>query len=425
MHDEVGITWCPVVPILVADAALEPPSLRGAGGQRQVDQRLSNLAVQGRTGEGRRHRQVRVDRVGQEILVLLEDPVTHAAAQPRSLRDVVSGIEVQIVGFVVRSQAHPPETEVVKTRVGIGPGRRPLGRRSGRLVGKDILPGQRVVIVTEERAQVTEAGLTLLPLVGPGQIHLVGGVVDGLGQNHRRRIAAVDAEQPGGGLEPFAPLVVHSDGEGPAPAEMHPRPRPEPVALMLDRHVLEIGIQGGECLNVVGRTPAGRQRQLVRPYAVVWGAGVVQPKVRDLVVSELEVVISLPPVVQLQIPGLEPEVTASDPKIAILRYVLAPAGVEVDVADRVRPLRLEPGILAELERIVADIERSQLDGVLENDFLFLLFAFFHRLQGEAAFLSGDHVHIEQSSRHHRRCRYSSAHGALPLPEADRPGGGSD
>ena len=306
------------------------------------------------SGCGDRRRQGGIDRVRQVVVVLGHAAVGEIAVQARAAAEVPSAGGADLVELVLGRAAG--------LAVAVGEPDDDRGPAIDR--GVRVLPAEAALVVVEQRGVVREAELLLLVAEAHHRVEIVAAVVDGLGDQHRARIAAAVADHRAEGLVAVAVLVAPAAAEVPVLARGAVEAEFEASAQLLEVDLVEAVVELGHARGGLRPDPVARQAlDPVRTGAGIDRAGAVGAIDRDLVVACVHPVLALHPALHADLARVEAEVGRGGTPPAGDLAVPRRAAADVEVQDAVDALLLEPGVLAELERGVADVAGADLDPV--------------------------------------------------------------
>ena len=321
-----------------------------------VDPPVQGSARQRLGDAGRLHRDIGVR---QERFVLGHATAGDTGADPGAVGNVVTGVHAELMEFIVRRQ-----TELAAA----GRESRTCCPAGDRRVG--IGPEQRIVLVGEHRQVVRHLDLQFLVFETQRGVNLLGGVVDGLGQDHRARIAAGVAEHAADALVAILGLVFVAGAEIPLrrqhPAETHAGT----LAFGLEIERLQTRQQLGHARGGAAADPVCRQGQVVAAGAVEDRARRVAAEHRNLVVVEEELVAALYAVLERGFARIQAEVETLEAPVSSAIAVVCTAVEQVQIQQRGQALLVESGVAAESERIVADEVGAHFDTAAELGGLF-------------------------------------------------------
>ena len=337
----IGIDRRLVVTVVILVAGGKMQVVRQLGVQLDVRMRGFDLAV-----ERKRRGHGATGRIRQERLVLRHTAKTQVAAQARLLAQGVAARGTELMELIVR---HLPVT-------GSGVARS----------GKQVIPGQRPVVVAEQRGVITDLRLQFFVGITRDGIKQIGAVIDRFGRE-RRAAAAAGANldwYPGElGAVFFLALVVHRNI--PAGCQLFGQAETRCLASGLDVEALHTGCEPGYRGSSGPVRHAGRLGQHRRTQPVVRRLVTIAVQLVQLVVFEAQSIVALLAALDTDAPGIQPQIARDEIQIA---GIVVATHTRPRVADQegTRPLH-PPAVIAKFVAAVIHMTDANLNLAVRSD----------------------------------------------------------
>ena len=355
-----------VVPVVVMVVHCKTQAPGQLTGEAQVQHGRVDFRVQRRERHGRVHVEVRIDRVGQQRLILAHLAVGQVGRQAGGTAEVHPAVGFQLDVAVVRRQRQAAE------RVGVlDPGGPTVA------VAVCVLEGQGALVVREERGVHPDAELRTVGGIAEHRLHDVRGPVDRCGQDHGPGIAGGVAEDAAERPHAVLRFVFPVDVEHPGRAESALVTQVEPLALGVDIQADQRLVQVGEPERVAApgsHLPLRREVPHARLQTPVRRHPVAEAVIGYRAEIETELLGALIVVVECQPPRVESQAPALETPAHRLAAVPFRAFLPCEVDQRVETLVGQPAVLAVAVGILAQVVDAQVDAA--GDFRgrgFLLF----------------------------------------------------